>query len=105
MLDLMQIKDALEDIYNIEFKVMDMTYMEGQELVWQKGKDKVRVHIGHYTCKGREGQEFMDFDWWDGTTGLGSPCDSMEQLTGCFDRIKVPRRTVPRERREQLSLF
>ena len=25
MLDLMQIKDALEDIYNIEFKVMDMT--------------------------------------------------------------------------------
>lgn len=106
MLDLMQIKEALEDAYDAEFAVIDKDYMEGKELLYKKEKDSVRVHISRYTCLDeRLGKEFIGYDYWNGTGGNSAPCDSMEELFKRLDRIGMPRRTAPRDKMEQLSLW
>lgn len=106
MFDLMKIKEAMEDAYDAEFIVRDTVYMEGQELFYKNKKSTVRVHISTYTCDGdRFGKEFIAYDYWNGSGGNSAPCDSMEELFKRLDMIGMPRRTAPREKMEQLSLW
>lgn len=103
MFDLMRIKDAVEDAFDLEFIVRDISFKEGKELYYQKANHQVTVRLSRYTYEARLGQEFINFDYWNGTGGMGSPCDSLEELIECLDRIKMPRRTTPRQKKEQLE--
>lgn len=104
MLDILQIKEHVESKYDCQLSVEKFNGKD--ELVYQNKNDKVYIYVSKYTClDSRLGKEFIGFDFWNGNSGLGSPCDSMEELFENLDKIKMPRRAVPREITEQLSLF
>lgn len=104
MLDISQIKERVESRYNCQLSVEK--FMGKDELVYQNKNDKVYIYVSRYTClDSRYGKEFIGFDFWNGNSGLGGPCDSMDELFEMLDKIKMPRRAVPRDITEQLCLF
>ena len=102
--NLLRIKEEVESKFNCQLSIEK--FRDKDELVFKGKKDTVYIYVSRYTClDSRLGKEFIGFDFWNGNSGLGSPCDSMEELFENLDKIKMPRRAVPKEITEQLSLF
>lgn len=103
--DIVEIQKMLTRLYEGEFKLVDSITNEGEkEICWKRKNDTVTIRIGHYTCEDeRYGKPHIGFMWWNGTTGLGSPCNSIKELLYNLDKIKMPKRYKPIE--EQLSLW
>lgn len=53
--DLMTIKAEIENMFDAEFSVQDLEYMDGKELVLKKGKKQIDIHISNYTYEARMG--------------------------------------------------
>ena len=108
MFDLIKIKEEIERLFQIEFKVEHSDLFGRDELVYRYKKSHLIIAISHYTCYDRLGQEFISVDWQSGMPdmhGRGSPCDSVEEVIHDMDYLGYKRREVPLERTEQLRLF
>lgn len=92
MFDLLKIKEAVESLFDVELTVEDICFREGKELRWKKGNDEVTIRINKYVVSELFGKEHIHFDYWNGTGGRSSPCDSLEQLIDRFDQIGMPRK-------------
>lgn len=105
--DLMAIKAEIENMFDAEFSVQDLYYRDGKELVLENKKNRIDIHISNYTYEERLGEEFIAIGFWDKVAqgGFGYPCDSIEDLVKSIDKTGLPRRTVPRQRMEQMSLW
>ena len=105
--DLMAIKAEIENMFDAEFTVQDLEYMDGKELVLEKDKKQIDIHISNYTYEARLGEEYIAIGFWNKAdqSGFGYPCDSIEELVNGIDKTGLPRRTVPRQRMEQMSLW
>ena len=78
------------------------------DLFYKKGNKELNIHISHYTTMDcRNGTEFIGADFWDRKNmhGMSGPHDDIEEVFRFLDRIKLPRRTTPKEDYEQMSLF
>lgn len=108
--DLMDIKWAIEDSYDIKLKVRENPIKPGEkELFWKDKHDEINIHISHYTCPDREGQEFIScgYDHHKGEDlhGHGSPCDSLEDVFKFMDYIKIFPKREHKDDYQQLKLF
>lgn len=108
--DLMDIKWAIEDSYDIKLKVRENPIKPGtKELFWETKHDEINIHISHYTAKDREGQEFIScgYDHHKGEDlhGHGSPCDTLEDVFRFFDYIKIFPKREHKDDYQQLKLF